>query len=59
MNHPVENVVGYEPDEITSEMEGAGIDAFFRIDCMEDSPREIVREIYQAMSRQARVHPPV
>ncbi len=59
MNHPVENVVGYEPDEITSEMEGAGIDAFFRIDCMEDSPREIVREIYQAMSHQAQAHPPV
>ncbi len=45
--------------EITSEMEGAGVDAFFRIDCVEDSPQEIVREIYQAMSRQAEVHPPV
>lgn len=54
-----DNTDGYEPDEITSEMEGAGVDAFFRIDCVEDSPQEIVREIYQAMSRQVRVHLPV
>lgn len=38
-----------ESDKITSEMEDAGIDAFFRIDCVEDSPQEIVRDIYQAM----------
>ena len=48
----------YESAEITSEMEGAGVDAFFRIDSVEDSPHEIVREIYQAMSRRAQVHPP-
>lgn len=49
----------YESDEITSEMQDAGVDAFFRIDCVEDSPHEIVREIYQAMSRQGQARPPV
>ncbi len=43
--------------EITPEMVAAGIDAFFKIDCVEDSPQEIVREIYHAMFRQAQAHP--
>ena len=45
--------------EVTNEMVEAGVDAFFRIECVEDSPKEIVREIYQAMSHQAQVHLPV
>ena len=49
---------GNESDEITLDMEDAGVDAFFRIDYVDDSPQEIVREIYQAMSRQAQAHPP-
>lgn len=51
---------GIAPDgqvcEITPEMVGAGVDTFFRIDCVEDSPQEIVKEIYRAMIRQSQVH---
>lgn len=44
------NVLSYSTQcEVTEEMLEAGVDAFYRIDCVEDSPQEIVREIYQAM----------